>query len=301
MTDVDPNSPIYVLSKNGTLVAAACLAQPQGGFVEDPNTQTVPIYQISSTGLPVQVTNSNNYLIVPADFTIASALNFASQIKALTSSPYFEGPYLAMILAFEPGGSQDLQRNYDGQTWNGNSGSGMFVLAFKDAASWYLGLVMQQAGIPVAAGIDGGKLFNALEGKGYQLDPNNINAINNGAAFGTSLPAGESLNADTVTVTTTGSVTVDNGSATIRGNNNQVALSGSDDTLYFTGSHDTFDLTDSNGNSFGSLTLSGGATVTVGAGPTPSRRTARPDANASRILQSVARSITPPRDAPSRR
>jgi Ca2+-binding RTX toxin-like protein len=259
MNPVDPNSPVYVLSNNSTLVAAVCLANPQGGFVTDPNTQTVTIYQKTSTGLPVQVANPLNYLIVPADFTVASALNFASQIRGLLGSPNPETAYLAMALAFKPGGSQDLQRNYDGQTWSGSSG--MFVLAFKDAASWYLGFVAQQAGIPVAAAIDGGGLYNYLTGKGFQVDPNDIKAINGGAAFGTSLPAGQSFDTDSVTVTTAG-VTIDNDSATIRGNNNQVSLSGLNDTVTFTGSNDTFTLTGPGLS--GTLTSSGNATITVG-------------------------------------
>jgi hypothetical protein len=162
MDNVNPNSPVVVYANNSALgpIAAAFLPQPQGGYVVDPNPQTAPIYQYNSSGQLVQVANPNNFLVVPADFSVASALNFASQIRALLGSPNPETAYLAMTLAFKTGGSQDLQRNYDGQTWNFNSGSGRFVPAFTSAASWYLGFVAQQSGIPVAAAINGGDLWN---------------------------------------------------------------------------------------------------------------------------------------------
>lgn len=189
MMDVNPSQPIFVYSNNGTLVAAACLAQPQGGYVPDPNTQSVAIYQ-NVSGQLEQVTNSENYLIVPANFSIASAQNFASQIRGLLGSPNPETAYMAIAFPFEPGGSQDLQRNYDGQTWSGNSG--MFVVAFQDAASWYLGFVAQQSGLGATVALDGAGLANLIY-KWKTLPSLNSLEINAGAQFGQSLPAGLSL------------------------------------------------------------------------------------------------------------
>jgi Ca2+-binding RTX toxin-like protein len=158
----------------------------------------------------------------------------------------------------------------------------MFVPAFTSAASWYLGFVAQQSGIPVAAAINGGGLWNQWQ-NGQWIPQPNINSINAGATFGRSLPPGQSLDTDSVTLNTAG-VTIDNDSATIRGRDNQIVLSGSNDTLNLTGPNDTLDLTGSldtittsgTGNTLktgdtldmsgGSLKLAGNATVTLGLG-----------------------------------
>ena len=280
MDNADPNSPLFVYSNNGTLVAAAFLAAPQGSYVPDPNAQTVPIYQYNSSGALEQVANPNSFLIVPANYSIASAQNFATQVGVALNAGALVLALALMYEAFKQGGPQDLQRNYDGQTWNGSSG--MFVRAFQDAASWNLGFISQQAGLGAAAAVDAGGLYNIWKNNGW-LPQGDINSINAGAAFGTSLPGRQGSNTDSIYLTATG-VTIDNGSATIPGMKHQIVLSGSNDTLYLTGANDTLDLTGSldtittsgSGNTLktadtldmsgGSLKLAGNATVTLDQG-----------------------------------
>ena len=166
---MDPSSTFYVLSNNGTPVAAQFLNY-NNAYVVDPNQQNVQlnpklqIYQYNLSGDLVAVANANpnNYLIVPDNFSVDSAEAYANRIEATLNGPSYDigsGLFTAlqeMVLSFAPTMSQDLQRNYDGVIWNGNSG--MFVNAFTSAASWYLGFVAQQSGIGTFAAITGGGL-----------------------------------------------------------------------------------------------------------------------------------------------
>ncbi len=133
----------------------------------------------------------------------------------------------------------------------------MFVLGFQDVASC-IDTVAQQSGLGLSIAISGATLAAFLGGGTESF--HDIQEINDGAAFGTSL--GRQGSADTVTFTLSGATT-DNGSATFP-SDTQVTLSGYDDTLNFTGSNDAFSLADANGDNLGNLTLSGNATVTVG-------------------------------------
>jgi hypothetical protein len=286
MGDVDPNSPFYVLAKgvdpnspfpvvtiggnNYNLVPASFLPNPTGqspyvvdqyylennGLSPAQNAQdpTLQIYQYDSSGRLVAVANPQDYLIVPTDFSIGRALAFAGMIQDILPHDY-AGGIGVWFQAFKPGGPEDLQRNYDGQKWDINKL--MFVPAFQNAASWYYGFVAQESGLGLSVAIGGAKL-NAWIKSGPALPQSDINEINAGAAFGTSLGR-QGLSTDTVTFASSGASTY-NGSAIFPGNT-QVTLSGYNDTLNFTGSNSSLTIASTNGT----LTLaSGSATVNVG-------------------------------------
>lgn len=270
---VDPNSTLPVVTIGGqtyNLVAASFLPNPTGQspYVVDPNQQNLnpdgssataalQIYQYNSSGELVPVQNPSNYLVFPADFSLASAQTFASNVFAQLHVGAILPAAALMYEAFKEGGLLDLQRNYDGQTWDINPN--MNVQAFQDAASWTLGFVAQQAGLGATIAIGAGGLYNEFENHQW-LPGSNYNSINAGANFGSSLPSG-SINTDVFDLSVAG-LTIDGGSALIPGNNNQITLSGLNDTLTLSGSNDTFNLTGPGLS--GALTLSGNATVTIG-------------------------------------
>ncbi len=108
--------------------------------------------------------NSGNYLIVPANYDPSEAMQFAGTVDAgMTAATGFAGPeagaavgLAAMTSAFVPGGEQDLQRN---ERWGIPQGE--TSPAFRDSASWNLGLVTQTTALPDAAAVAGGAAVNA--------------------------------------------------------------------------------------------------------------------------------------------
>ena len=78
-------------------------------------------------------TNTNGYLIVPANLDIKTAIDFGRSLAALGVSAR-----TAMIDAFQPGGWLDIQTNYNGMT-------GDNVPAYRAAASYLLGIVGAEA------------------------------------------------------------------------------------------------------------------------------------------------------------
>src|ERR1043166_215670 len=111
-------------------VAAKTLVDPAGNDVINPRT-----------GQP---------LIVPRDYDINAAIEFGKSLK-LPRFPFNEDliarelvkTYEGMYKAFRHGGPQDLQRSYNGMVGGGGD---EFVDAFKDAASFNLGVGGRAAG-----------------------------------------------------------------------------------------------------------------------------------------------------------
>jgi hypothetical protein len=111
-----------------------------------------------------EIANPNNYLIVPANYTEEQARAFAAKIASTLNGHYPEdetgtmGGNRAreqMISAFRQNGSQDLQRN---PQWGIPEGS--VVPAFVTSASYHLGSVTRQAGIPREWAEIGGGMAN---------------------------------------------------------------------------------------------------------------------------------------------
>src|ERR1043166_7938568 len=125
-------------------VAAKTLVDPAGNDVINPRT-----------GQP---------LIVPRDYDINAAIEFGRSLR-LPRFPFNEDliarelvkTYEGMYKAFRHGGSQDLQRSYNGMVGGGGD---EFVDAFKDAASFNLGVVGRAVGLSPDEIALGGGLFN---------------------------------------------------------------------------------------------------------------------------------------------
>ena len=152
---------VGALDGNGNVASRsipATFLYVNGQPVVDPiagNSQKYNIYD--DAGNIIQNANPNNYLIVPASYTITEALGFASQVSNLITSSGVPTALATMTGAFTQGGSQDLQRNLQ---WN--IPSGLVVPAFTDAASFNLGLVTGSSGLPLAASTFGGGTENVV-------------------------------------------------------------------------------------------------------------------------------------------
>jgi hypothetical protein len=91
-------------------------------------------------------------LIVPRGYDVNAAIAFGRSLNNLSKLPFNEelaaqqilDTYKAMYKAFQEGGPQDLQRSYNGMVGGGGD---EFVDAFRDAASYHLGIVGRAAGL----------------------------------------------------------------------------------------------------------------------------------------------------------
>lgn len=140
VTGIDPKT------KNTTLVPATYL-ENNGAPVLD---QTWYARAAAGASLPTQYNadgsfaadqNSNGYLIVPVNYSVASAMSFASDAANSIVPTY---AYVAKGFAY---GSQDLQRSYTDINGADITGSNYFVPAFTPAASFNLGLITTALGI----------------------------------------------------------------------------------------------------------------------------------------------------------
>ena len=206
LVNVSAPTLFYVKDINGNLVAARYLTY-NGTSIIDPNTtnaQNTHIYDVNGNLFPTQ--NVNGYEIVPADYSVQNAISFAKLVasemsitdegelgEVITGLPAALG---TMAGAFARGGSQELQRTYDGIS------NGTFVSAFTDAASFNLGLVSGYAGIPLSWTEFGGGKYNEATAiydilftdtsppntsGAYGLSTINTASIEAGYAFGQSL------------------------------------------------------------------------------------------------------------------
>ena len=101
------------------------------------------------------IANPNNYLIVPANYTEQQAKAFAAEVAHTLSTKGAGEAQDQMTDAFSQGGSQDVQRN---PQWGIPEGS--VVPAFVSSASYHLGSVTRQAGLPREWAEVGGGLKN---------------------------------------------------------------------------------------------------------------------------------------------
>ena len=186
----------YVLD-NGVppkLVAAKYLYY-NGAPVADPNASAKQTEIYNANGSLFGF-DAAGYLIVPADYNLSNAMSFASSVaKAMAVSNV--GPkgeaikglasgMAMMTKAFLRGGSQDLQRTYNGTT------NGPFVPAFVDAASFNLGVITAYAGIPLKWSEAGGG-YNLMTSIGRTLQ--NKPPLNTGGALGLSQANTQSVQA----------------------------------------------------------------------------------------------------------
>lgn len=130
---------------------------------------------------------------MPRDYDVNAAIEFGRSLR-LPRLPFNEDlvgrelvrTYESMYKAFQHGGAQDLQRSYNGMVGGGKD---EFVGAFKDAASFNLGVVGRAAGLSPDEIAIGGGLFNkqnqktnpGLDTSGtYFNDPDNFRMIQEG-------------------------------------------------------------------------------------------------------------------------
>lgn len=214
-------STFYVKDNSKNLVAAKFLTDANGVPIQDPNYSTAAlqdIYDQNGTllngGFLGSSYNPNGYLIVPLTYDVSSATSFATLVKnTMIEAPdtgfgaggeQMTGLPAALSImsgAFLPGGSQDLQRTYNG-TQYGPTGT-YFVNAFTDATSFHLGLVSAYAGLPIAWPEFGGGALNVILNhlsRTVPLDTDgpfhttyaNGNSIVAGYNYGSTLPGGAS-------------------------------------------------------------------------------------------------------------
>jgi len=89
--------------------------------------------------------------VVPKDFSLEKAIEFGRSLGGhyLDTSNVFSELYRAV----KPNGPWDLQRSYNG-------GSGEFVSAFTDGASFVYGVIGRAAGLPETVILMGGGKYN---------------------------------------------------------------------------------------------------------------------------------------------
>lgn len=155
-----PDQTFYVgAQRNGTLTGyvPAKFLMRNGAYVTDPTpggSQDAFLYSDAAGSNKTHGTlaNPNNYLIIPANYDEQRAKAFAKEIIATMSgslgdetggaAPLTQA-LLNMRAAFKQGGSEDLQRH---PQWGVPKDS--FVPAFKGGASYHVGYVTAQAGLP---------------------------------------------------------------------------------------------------------------------------------------------------------
>jgi hypothetical protein len=180
--------------KNIQFIGAKFLTDANGNYVISPNPEQKNYTLYDANHNPIG-TNTNGYIIVPANFNIQTAIDFGKSVKQLAvAAPNGEtsavdvvvAANVAFIQAFRPGGWLDIQTNY-----NGTQGDN--VSAFRDGASYALGV----AGYEAAYSLDqiklGGGVTNVIQYfrglfKGFSIDlsgeygnnPRNVLSIEEG-------------------------------------------------------------------------------------------------------------------------
>ncbi len=122
----------------------------------------------NADGSEIRNANPGNYLVVPYNYTLGHAMQFASDVNNAASQDI--SPDMMMAAAFTGAGSQNLQRTYrnaDGSmTYAGDS-----VPMFQDAASFHLGFVADRTGYgPTLAQIAGSAYDLPAQGINWMLD-----------------------------------------------------------------------------------------------------------------------------------
>ncbi len=148
----------YVLNEDNKLVPAKFLVGPDGKYIVNPqkamNTANWRNGRyFNADGTEIRNANTDNYLVVPHNYTLGQAAQFAGEVN---NAPHYGiSPSRMMAKAFFGDGSQNLQRTYQGIDDSLIQG-GTHVPMFQDAASFHLGLVSALTGFgPTAAQIVG--------------------------------------------------------------------------------------------------------------------------------------------------
>jgi hypothetical protein len=152
------NAPFYVMNEKDELVPAKFLVGPDGQYLTNPNSSLNTINwratrYFNADGSEIRNANPGNYLVVPYNYTLGHAIQFANDVDNAASQDV--SPTMMMAAAFTGKGSQNLQRTYQNangtMTYGGDS-----VPMFQDAASFHLGFVAHRAGYgPTLAQIGG--------------------------------------------------------------------------------------------------------------------------------------------------
>jgi len=156
-------------------VAAKYLTDASGNPIVSPNPdhRSFNLFDANRNSLG---TNVNGYTIVPASFDMRAAIDFGRSVARLRAQlPPPAGPEAAASnevavnfafgRAFLPWGRGwlDIQRNYNGMT-------GESVPAFRDGASYILGVAGREAGFPLEQIKFGGGLVNLTQRFFYNVE-----------------------------------------------------------------------------------------------------------------------------------
>ncbi len=191
------NAPFYVEDIYKKLVPAKFLVGPDGQYVINPNKTLNTIskhdnHYYNADRSEIRNANPDNYLVVPYNYTLGHAVQFASDVN--NAPAYDISPNAMMIGAFVGPGSQNLQtayQNIDGSvTRNGDH-----VPMFQDAASFHLGFISALSGYgPTLAQIGGSGLDLPAQGlnwahgnitlrQAWDNNARNMNSIAAGADY----------------------------------------------------------------------------------------------------------------------
>src|ERR1043166_9475371 len=124
---------------------------------------------VAAAGRHVRDPMTNVQLIVDEDFDINHAIAFGHALAPMMQDPKASTTALAaMYLAFRPRGPMDMQRSYNGKVGGGKD---EFVLRFRPAASYLLGVVGRAAGLSPEAIIGYAGGYRQYQ-KDHPWDPN---------------------------------------------------------------------------------------------------------------------------------
>lgn len=87
---MEVNAPFYVKNTSKSLVPAKFLVGPDGNYVINPNRTLNTINQFdnqyfNADGSEIRNANPNNYLVVPYNYTLGHAAQFASDVNNAAS------------------------------------------------------------------------------------------------------------------------------------------------------------------------------------------------------------------------
>ncbi len=191
------NAPFYVRNIHDRLVPAKFMVGQDGQYVTNPNATPNTISRYSNRyynadGSEIRNANPGNYLVVPHNYMLGHAIQFASDVYNAAS--YGVSPNTMMVAAFVGPGSQNLQRTYR-NAGGSMTYAGASVPMFQDAASFHLGLVSELTGYGPTAAQVAGSLYdlpaqgaNWVNGKlsfrqAWDNNARNMNSIAAGADF----------------------------------------------------------------------------------------------------------------------
>jgi len=192
------------MNKKDELVPAKFLVRLDGQYITNPNSSLNTINwrntrYFNADGSEISNANPGNYLVVPYNYTLGHAIQFASDVNNAPSQGV--SPNAMMLAGFIGSGSQNLQRTYQNaegsMTYHGDS-----VPMFQDAASFHLGFVSDLTGYGPTAAQVGGSAYDFLaqpinwwNGKitlrqAWDNNARNMHSVAAGADFGDSYVPG---------------------------------------------------------------------------------------------------------------